>query len=517
MNKLSHNLVTSWPLRVAIALPVRWLRWLAVAQQKEYRFDRWWLHLRSVEGSRDFWQLVPTTAELTRTGLKRPVRTPRLYLLAVASLVLSLLTALSLYLGASWMLSLATAHQVLLVVISALITVLSLQLLLPVLILVASGPLGIISWWLTRQTEQRAAQLLAQHKPFVVGITGSYGKSSTKHLLGHVLAQHGSVFITPKSYNTSYSIARSLLQLYQGEPLVVVEYGAYMPGEIARVAAWLPPTLGVITGFAPQHLGLFGSEEAIIQAKSEMVMALPTPKKVIINGKNPCTKRIAIAGGAANVIDATGPAAREVLHHCDLTSQGVLSFVWRGHTVTTRLLGRHYQEVVSVVIAVALELGLTEHEIVTGLSTFVPSSGFIRLLPAHNHSFVVDDGGTSNPAGFAAILELAKHYQAQGKRVTLITAGIIDLGSESDSIHAKLAQLAKPVVDQVLYLSQIGYDQFLEAGIPAVRVFGHETKAWQSLVNQLSAQDLVLIEGKVPSWIYQQLVSATTETESTNP
>lgn len=495
--------------RIVVALPVRWLRWLAVMQQKEYRVDRWWLHFQSPEGKVDFWRILPATQELTKTGLKRPVRTPRLYLLAVTSFLVILLFLYLLY----WLINqsfqtLFAPPTMAIEAGSVLLAVLLTQLLLPVVIVVVSAPFSVISWLLTRQTERRAARLLAQTNPFVIGITGSYGKSSTKHLLGHVLAQHDAVYVTPKSYNTSYSIARSVAELYQGQPLIVVEYGAYMPGEIAQIASWLPPSLGVITGFAPQHLGLFGTKEAIIQAKAEMVAALPVPRTVIINGINPRTKEIAEAGAATRVIDATGPESTETLHHCDVTSQGVLSFVWRGHTITTRLLGKHYQEVVLVVIAAALELGLSETEIVAGLESFVPGRGFIQLLPGHRNSQLLDDGGTSNPAGFKAILELAKIYSDQGKKITLITAGIIDLGSDAELIHQELALLAKPVVDQVIYLSQIGYEQFVTAQLPTVRLQSPQETAWQRFLTTLSTNDIVVIEGKVPSWVYEAVLSS---------
>src|SRR5258708_10279801 len=255
-----------WWFVLAVSLPifvVRWLRWLAIVQQKEYRIDRLLSFLKSIEGQRDLSRIFPKLSDFTRTGLKRPAKTGRMLVVAFISVAIMVGVIL-------------LAEQSALTEIEEFIFIwLLLYLLLPLWLILASVPTAIISAVITYITLMRAQQFLRQSGAMIIGFGGSYGKTSTKHLVNYILAQKFQVFMTPRSHNTKYSVARSICQSLRKQHIALIEYGAYTKGEIAYLTKWFPPQMAVETGFTLQHLGLFGNVENSVSAEAELVAALP--------------------------------------------------------------------------------------------------------------------------------------------------------------------------------------------------------------------------------------------------
>lgn len=474
---------------------LRALRWLALVQQKEYRWDRLKIYLATVQGKSDLWKIWFGLSDFRLPNIKRPVRTPRIgvvagtYLVQLLTLIFSLLWLGSSF-GTPWWWSLSL--------------VMLLYLLIPWMIMVAIIPSWAVSWWVTNQTLKQAQALVNQTKPLIIGITGSYGKSSTKHLVYQVLAAQTDVFVTPKSHNTRYSVAKAIVDGYQGQKMAVIEYAAYTYGEIKELAKWFQPDMAIITGLAPQHLALFGSVEAIVEAKSELVKAVPAANKaqrVYANAEDPGTLRICAAGGVSNPIQFSGPDSVVALQHVGLTEDGFLTFVWRGHTVTTHLVGLQYQSAVQAAIAMGQVFNVPEKKIVSALEAFQPNDNFVQLKKTSAGLRVIDDGGTSNSQGFKAALALARQI-ALDNQVVVVSAGIVDLGAESASVHADLAAETQQLADAVVYLGQPGLDQFAAAwGSKLITT----RQAWQELISRLAPKSVIVLEGRLPAWVSQDL------------
>ncbi len=459
-------------------LAIRFLRWLAIVQQKEYRFDRLWAFLQTEEGQNQLLKIVPQKADLTKTGLKRPVITPRV--LSVAG-VTSLLILFKLYL--LWQL------QIWLLVVALFL----LLCLLPIYIFIGIVPSMLGFCLISKKEQYQAKNLIRKHQPFVIGITGSYGKTSTKLLLQHVLAQHQPCFASQKSFNTRYSLPKDINQRYQGEEWVVLEYAAYKPGEIAALAELFPPDLAVITGLTVQHLAIFKSKENIVRAKAELVKALPQQGKVFINGQDPGTLQIAEAGQADLIKVFTDLS--ELQNIC-LNSQGELSFTWKEKEIQTQLIGEHYLAAVQACITVGEELGLSDEEIRQGLESFAPPEYMVQTVELKTGTLVIDDGRSCNPVGFKAALNLAEKLQRiRQKRVVLATAGIVDLAEKEVSIHLDLAKQAQDFVQQVFYFGQPGQEQFKQVFTDSL--FTDREKIKQQLAS-LGKDDILLLEGKIP-------------------
>ena len=118
---------------------------------------------------------------------------------------------------------------------------------------------------------RRASAVLARVQPVVVGITGSYGKTTTKGYVVHLLAGDRSVVASPRSFNNRAGLTRTVNEhLAPGTEVLVAEMGAYGPGEIAAMCSWLQPEIAVITAIGPSHLERFGTLDRTLSAKSEI-------------------------------------------------------------------------------------------------------------------------------------------------------------------------------------------------------------------------------------------------------
>ena len=468
---------------------IRWARWLAIVQQKEYRWDRLLLFLESSEGKRDFWRLIPHKQDFTRTGLKRPVKTARVLLVGLISLGILVV--------GSWLLQLLPIFGTWGQIILAVIYILLAYFILPIVVIVATLPSTIISMVVTYLELTKAQKKVFSSKPLIIGITGSYGKTTTKMLVAHVLSTKFQVFYTPKSFNTRYSVAKSINDSYQGEEIAVLEYGAYTKGEIAALTKWFPPQMAIITGVTFQHVGLFGSLEEIITAKSELVKALPENASVFCNGADQGAVSICDVRPDKNLILYAGNKTSVLLKNLSLNKQAQLKFSWKGKTVQTQLVGLHYSQAVQAAIAVAVELGVEAEEIVAALETFESPSNFIKVRTGLHGAQVIDDGGTSNKQGFEAALAILDWYKKQRYQTVLVTAGIVDLGEWSDQIHEDLAQQSNKIADQVFHLGTDGRTIFsAELG----QKLGTNRNDLESFLAKINNKTAILLEGRLPQW-----------------
>ncbi|HCR81056.1 MAG: UDP-N-acetylmuramoyl-tripeptide-D-alanyl-D-alanine ligase [Candidatus Pacebacteria bacterium GW2011_GWB1_47_8] len=474
---------------IVLTLPftlVRLLRWLAWAQQKEYRVDRLWHFLSSEEGLSELLRLLPSVTDFTRRGLKRPAVTLRAAAVGFLSLVLlGYILAVSFTFNQWW---LPIAAYILVPILPGSISLLT-ELMKTVL-----------SWVLLFLAKQK----LLIGKPRIIGITGSYGKTTTRHLVAHVLSQQYTVFTPPKSHNTPLSIAWAILKDYQKEELIFLEYAAYKKGEIRRLAWWFRPEVSLVTGVTEQHLALFGSVTNIIKAKGELVKATSLKGAVFYNGNDENALKVCEVDPSKKTTPYSGPQSNIILANSRLDAKGRLHFTWQGRVIATHLVGRHYLETVQAAIALAQYFAVPEQKIRGALKSFLPTDNYIQVYQHFTQQFlIINDGKTSNPKGFLAALQVLKYFKDKGKNAILATSGIIDLGEQVETIHHQLAKAAQPIADLVLYTGVDGREEFRE-------VFGskmaNHAGTIQSVIDKLNANDAVLIEGHLPVWLMKQLM-----------
>jgi len=464
---------------------IRFLRSLAWFQQKEYRLDRVVLFLRSKEGVGEVLRLIPKKSDFSRVGLKRPKLTPRALLTAFLSLALLFLFTALVWARGWWVVILA---------------ILGFYIFLPLMIFITTLPIEIAKWLITLYWLNKASLIIKKHQPLIIGITGSYGKTSSKLMLAKVLASKYSVFTTPSSFNTKYSVSREICKNYHGQKLAVIEYGAYTMGEIATLAKYFPPQIAVLTGLTSQHLGLFGSLDNIVKAKGELVKALPTCGKVFVNAMDVGADRIFITGKS---LHSEGNSLLRVSYGLDedravafsLADDGWLKIDCLGKTWQTNLVGFQYQAQVLLCLKLGSEFGLPKEKTLQELVDFQPGKNFIRSYQLKTGVRVIDDGGSSNPVGFKAALDLVSKIKAERK--ILVTAGIVDLGQASREIHDQLARQTQLSMTEVWYLGQVGRQEFKKT--LGERLIGDQTIIKERLT-KLNNHDLLLVEGRMPGW-----------------
>lgn len=348
---------------------------------------------------------------------------------------------------------------------------------------------------------------LARVKPFVIGITGSYGKSSSKAMLAHLLQFHAPTLAAAGSINTVMGVTRHIREdLVPGHRFMVVEMGAYAVGSIRRLCALTPPSAGLITAVGDMHLERFGSTEAIYQAKSELAQAIAPGGVLVCNADSPNALRIAQANTHCRVFLYGETHSGELATRIEgirFTKDGT-HFVLRTKTGTytcfTPVLGR------PIVLNLA---GAFTLAVAVGADPEMAVAAFRTLKPVSNRLEVVEDAGVtwirdaynSNQFGFRAALEVAADLPAT--RRFLVTPGVIELGAEQAPVNRALSREAAMVCDSTLVVSDTNRQAFVEGHREAGRddrlvPVSNRTEAFRWLHEHLREGDVVILENDLP-------------------
>lgn len=301
--------------------------------------------------------------------------------------------------------------------------------------------------------QQLAAHWRSQFAARVIGVTGSVGKSTTKELLANVLAAR---FVTLKNegnFNNEIGLPLTLLKLNDTHERVVLEMGMYDVGEIELLCRLARPHIGVVTNVEPVHMERLGTIDRIVQAKAELVQALPVDGVAILNRDD--SRVMAMAGQTRATVFTYGMSPEADLWASDVQSAGMegIRFVlhYRGEHVHVRLplLGRHSVHTALRASLVGLVEGLDWAEIIGGLQS-LPSTAQLRLLavPGPNQSTLLDDTYNASPASTIAALNLLDDLTATRKIAVL--GDMMELGSFEEEGHRKVGCRAAGVVDLLI-------------------------------------------------------------------
>jgi UDP-N-acetylmuramoyl-tripeptide--D-alanyl-D-alanine ligase len=355
---------------------------------------------------------------------------------------------------------------------------------------------------LAGQFVEAATDRLRQVAPVVVGITGSYGKTSTKVYVAHLCAATRHVVASPASFNNRAGLSRAINEhLRAGTEVFVAEMGAYGAGEIAKLCAWCPPAIAAITAIGPVHLERFGTEEAVVKAKSEIFSAASV---AVLNVDDP---RLAV------VADAQESAGRRVWR-CSSVHAGADVYVRPdGDRLSAWVRGAPFGSVeqrgsaqpgnVAVAIAIALELEVDPSVVAAALDSLPPVASRQALVTLSTGALAIDDTFNSNPAGCRAALDtLARLGQSAGKRV-VVTAGMVELGPRQASENTAFGSAMAAVATDVFVVGMTNRRALLAGlsaggGGPVVRLVDHRDQAVAWVRATTTAQDVVLYENDLP-------------------
>ncbi len=351
-----------------------------------------------------------------------------------------------------------------------------LPLLQPLLLLIAWA----CFWPLDRALKNRVmheARRLRMKNPGlqVIAITGSVGKTTTKELLAHVLSVLRPL-ATPAHVNTEIGVAQWMtmeLPRYiatlpspasvrgaggEGGPagremagILIVEMGAYQKGEIALMSSYAQQTMAVVTHVGTQHIALFGSQQALYEAKSEIVTALPKNGRAFLNGDNDLCRKMAELSPCPVTIVGTGGSADLEALDIEETPAGIRMTV-DGTPLSVPIHGTHNVTNVLLAVAVAKQLGLDMETIARRLSSFQPPSRTFQVRES-NGVRILDDTYNAGGASVKAAIAWARTQPYEEK--TLLFAGLIEMGEEQERTEIDLGEQAAQVFGRVIVIDPL--------------------------------------------------------------
>ncbi len=353
-------------------------------------------------------------------------------------------------------------------------------------------------------------KLSAKKALITIGITGSYGKTSVKYILGTILSEKYNVLVPPSSYNTPMGVTRVIREQLKDEHQVfIAEMGARHVGDIKELVDFVHPKYGIITSVGPQHLETFFTIENVQNTKYELIAGLPKDgagffpddsdglnlAKPLYEREIPQEKTLFGFNEDDDVyaydtkIDGTGSTFSVKLKNGE-------SF-----TAHTKLLGKHNVMNILGAVAMAEYLGLSSEEIARGIRKIEPVEHRLQLLPTNNGVNVIDDAFNSNPSGAKAAVEVLSYFE--GRKI-IVTPGMVELGAEQDAKNAEFALEIAKVAD-IVYLvgrkqTASMYGSLKTSGFDMEKVFvcGSLNEASTQMGSILRVGDTVLFENDLP-------------------
>ncbi|CCH88871.1 UDP-N-acetylmuramoyl-tripeptide:D-alanyl-D-alanine ligase [Modestobacter italicus] len=276
-----------------------------------------------------------------------------------------------------------------------------------------------------------------------VGITGSSGKTSTKDLLGQVLAAAGPTVSPEGSFNNDIGLPLTVLSADPATRSLVLEMGARGPGHIARLCRVARPDIGVVLNVGSAHLGEFGSAEVIAQSKGELVEALPAEGTAVLNADDPRVLGMAPRTTARVVTTGLGADADVRAADVDLDDAARARFTLvaggEEHPVALQVVGAHQVANALSAAAAALAAGMSPGAVAAALSAAGPRSRWrMEVTRRADGVTVVNDAYNANPESMRAAL--AALTRLPGRRRVAVLGAMGELGAEADAEHDRLGR-----------------------------------------------------------------------------
>lgn len=338
-----------------------------------------------------------------------------------------------------------------------------------------------------------------------IGITGSFGKTTTKHILNVMLSKKYSVCMTPHSFNTPMGLTKVILRyLKHDNEILIAEMGAKHLGDIRYLCDLIKPKHAIITAIGSQHLLTFGSIENVARAKAELVDAIDDGF-VVFNGENlgakklydNCNKNKLLAGvdneqAFANIINVkSGCFGSEF----DLVVEGKVA------TCKTKLLGKNNLEDIALSAALAYKLGVGLEDIARAISEINPIPHRLEIINSKNGFTIIDNSYNSSVESSQASIDVLSMFS--GKKI-IVTPGIVEMGDSEYETNKDFGIRIAKVCDRVVILNQVNkvaiLDGLKEKGFNEENIFYADNleEAKKLFVKIAGEGDVILFENDLP-------------------
>lgn len=333
----------------------------------------------------------------------------------------------------------------------------------------------------------------------IIGVAGSYGKTTMKEILRHVLAVKFAVAATPESVNTPVGIARWILKEVSRETQVlVVEMGEHYRGDVAEICSLAKPDIAVVTGINEAHLERLKHLETAIETIFEIVTHAKAGADIFLNGDD--------ANVVENYSKFVWPDHQvEFYKKTDLSPRRFVpaELCWEAGVpqvgqVKIFLLGEYVLGDISAVVKLAKSLGLSAEEIKKGVEKIRPIEHRLQPIQSAADVLVIDDAYNGNSAGVAEAIKVLSRFP--DRRRIYITPGLVETGKRVAGVHTKIGQELASVADLVILIqnSVTPYiaEGLAEEGYSKEKILWYKTapEAHEDLKNILKPGDVILFQ-----------------------
>lgn len=352
-----------------------------------------------------------------------------------------------------------------------------------------------------------AKQIIGQNKDLIkIGITGSYGKTSTKFILENILKMKYVTLVTPHSYNTTLGVVRTIREHFTGGvEAFVAEMGAKQRGDIKEICDLVKPELAVITSVGPQHLETFGSLDNVIATKFELAEAVGKRGTVIVNYDDDNIKEGMKRYPDVNYLTYGQDEKSDVrIGDIKVSEQGssfTVTYQGKTHSYQTGLLGMHNISNLAAGIALGLHLGIAPEKIAMGIRETRPVEHRLELKMKNGY-YILDDAFNSNPVGANNALEVLKAFP-NGKKIVM-TPGMVELGSADEEVHFTFGKHMAECVDTAILVGEQKTAKIKEGLLAGgfakdrIHVVKDVYEGFAVSKQHLNSGDILLIENDLP-------------------
>lgn len=380
----------------------------------------------------------------------------------------------------------------------------------PILLLAANDILRPVEKSINKKYYNEAAGILQSMPNLkIVGITGSYGKTSTKHYLNRILQEHFATTMTPGSFNTTMGVIRTVREyLKPYDEVFIVEMGAKQPGDIKEICDLVHPQMGVITAVGEQHLESFKSIENVQRTKFELADALPQNGIVVVNNDFPYIANRGVANTECiRYAVSNNDQADYVASDIKYTPNGT-TFTISGKniskplTLSTKLVGECNVSNLLAAVIVALKLNVPTDKIRYAVSQIEQVEHRLNMKRTPGGITIIDDAFNSNPHGSKMALDVLA-MMTQGQRI-IITPGMIELGSLQEKANEEFGRHIAQCADIAIIVGRYNREAIMIGiangpiqgkNVHAVNSFAEAQQLLQSIAH---AGDTVLYENDLP-------------------
>lgn len=369
---------------------------------------------------------------------------------------------------------------------------------------------------------KKAKEKRASFKDLVViGITGSYGKSSTKEFLTTILSEKFKVLKTKEHQNSEVGISQCILNDLKPEhEIFVCEMAAYNKGGIKLLSDIAKPKIGIVTGVNEQHLSTFGSMKNLLSAEGgeELIEALPDNGLVIFNGSNPYTldlyfktkkpKRIYCSQVAPDQLQPD-LLAKDIIAEKESIAFKVYPKDKTPFDLKINILGAHQVSNILAAILAAKELGMSYEEIVLACQKIRPEQGTIFLKKGINGINIIDATYSANPDGVIADLDYLDIWE---RKKVIVMPCLIELGPASKKIHRQIGEKIAEVCHLAIITNGDRFKELKEGAMKKglkpenILLIENPKKIFEKIKVFTQPGDSVLLEGRVPTQLLNLLI-----------